>query len=121
MFAEAIEAFENAVQLSGNREGLPALAHAYARGGQVEQALEILEELKNNPGGRYQSSTMIARIYLGLGEIDQAFDWLQKGLGERSYWNIFLKVDPVYDAIRADPRFQNLLTIAGFDSIAQQA
>jgi tetratricopeptide (TPR) repeat protein len=113
MLAEAIEAFEKAVGLSGNREGLPALAHAYARCGQSEQAVGILEELKKVPEGRYQASTMIARVYLGLGEVDQAFEWLWKGLEERSFWNVFLRVDPVYDPIRSDPRFQDLLESAG--------
>lgn len=121
MYGEAIAAFEKAVELSGNREGLPALADAYARNGQVEQALGILEELKGVPEGRYQASTMIARVYLGLGDVDQAFDWLQKGLEERSFWNIFLKVDPVYDAIRPDPRFQALLRTLDFASSIQPA
>jgi hypothetical protein len=52
---------------------------------------------------------MIARIHLGLGEIDEAFEWLRKGIEERSYWIVFLKIDPVYDEIRSDPRFQDLL------------
>ena len=121
MFREAIAAFEKAVQLSGNREGLPALAHAYARNGQREKALGILEELKRVPEGRYQASTMIAQVYLGLGEIDQAFDWLRQGLEERSFWNILLKVDPVYDVIRPDPRFQALLRTVGLASAARAA
>ena len=116
MFPEAIEAFEKAIQLSGNREGLPALAHAYARAGQTEQASGILEELKRVPEGRYQDSTMIARVYLGLGEVDQALEWLWKGLEERSFWNVFLRVDPVYDPIRQDPRFQEVLQSAGLAS-----
>jgi TolB-like protein/Tfp pilus assembly protein PilF len=119
MFTEAIEAFEKAVGLSGNREGLPALAHAYARNGQLQQAREILEDLKNVPEGRYQASTMIARVYLGLGEVDKAFEWLWKGLEERSFWSVFLRVDPVYDAIRPDPRFQDLLESAGLASKPQ--
>jgi hypothetical protein len=55
---------------------------------------------------------MIARIHLGLGEIDKAFEWLRKGIEERSYWIVFLKMDPVYDEIRSDPRFVNLLRAA---------
>ena len=51
---------------------------------------------------------MIARIYLGLGETDQAIEWLRKGLQERSYWMVFLKMDPVWDPIRDDPRFREL-------------
>ncbi len=116
MYPEAIAAFERAVQLSANREGRPALAHAYAKAGRTSVARSILAETKINTGGRYLVSPMIARIHLGLGEIDEAFEWLRKGIEERSYWIVFLKVDPVYDEIRPDPRFRELLLRAGFDS-----
>ncbi len=116
MYPEAITAFEKAVQLSGNREGRPALAHAYARAERTSVARSILTEMKINNGGRYSASPMIARIHLGLGEIDEAFGWLRKGIEERSYWIIFLKMDPVYDEIRSDPRFRELLLLAGLDS-----
>jgi TolB-like protein/tetratricopeptide (TPR) repeat protein len=109
MHSEAIAAFEKAVQLSGNREGRPALAHAYAKAGRTTVARSILAEMKINHRGRYLASPMIARIHLGLGEIDEAFEWLRKGIEERSYWIVFLKIDPVYDEIRSDPRFLDLL------------
>jgi TolB-like protein len=109
MHSEAIAAFEKAVQLSGNREGRPALAHAYAKAGRTSVARSILAEMKINHRGRYLASPMIARIHLGLGEIDEAFEWLRKGIEERSYWIVFLKMDPVYDDIRSDPRFLDLL------------
>jgi TolB-like protein/Flp pilus assembly protein TadD len=112
MYSEAIAAFEKAVQLSGNREGRPALAHAYAKAGRTGVARSILAEMKIHTGGRYVASPMIARIHLGLGEIDKAFEWLRKGIEERSYWIVFLKMDPVYDEIRSDPRFVDLLRAA---------
>jgi len=116
MYSEAITAFEKAVQLSGNREGRPALAHAYALAGRTSVARSILTEMKINNGGRYSASPMIARIHLGLGEIEEAFEWLRKGIEERSFWIIFLKMDPVYDEIRSDRRFRELLLLAGLDS-----
>jgi len=121
LFDEAIASFEKAVQFTENREGLPALAHAYALSGKTEQARRILQELKTIPEGRYQASPMIARIHLGLGEFDEAFDWLRKGIEERSFWNIFLKVDPVYDPIRSDPRFHELLRSLGSFSLEAHA
>jgi TolB-like protein/Tfp pilus assembly protein PilF len=113
MYDEAIGAFEQAVQFSGNREGKPALAHAYGLAGKVDEARSILKEVLENTAGRYVASPMIARIYLGLGEIDRAFEWLKKGVDERSYWNVFLQMDPVYDPLRNDPRFRNLLMEIG--------
>jgi TolB-like protein/tetratricopeptide (TPR) repeat protein len=121
MYAEAITAFDQAVQLTGNREGLPAVAHAYALSGDKEKARGILGEVKKVPEGRYLASPMIARIHLGLGEVDQAFEWLRKGIEERSFWTVFLKVDPVYDPIRADPRFHELLQSAGFAPLQAHA
>ena len=69
-------------------------------------------EMKIKTSGRYTASPMIALIHLGLGEIDEAFEWLRKGIEERSFWTVFLKMDPVYDEIRSDPRFTDLLRAA---------
>ena len=107
--AEAIAAFEKAIALSGNREGKPALAHAYALAGRTEEARQILAEIKGDHSGRYVASPMIARVHLGLGEPDEAMQWLEKGYEERSNWMSFLKVDPVWDPLRNDARFRNLL------------
>jgi hypothetical protein len=48
-----------------------------------------------------------------LGRADQAFEWLNKGVEERSYWMTMLQVDPVYDSLRADPRFAALIARVG--------
>jgi tetratricopeptide (TPR) repeat protein len=116
LYAEAIAAFEQALQLSREQEALPALAHAYALAGRAEEARIILNEMTKDNIGRYVASPMIARIYLGMGEFETALDWLQKGLEERSYWMVFLKEDPVYDPIRSHPRFGKLLKLMGLAS-----
>jgi TolB-like protein/tetratricopeptide (TPR) repeat protein len=116
MYAEAIAAFERALQFSRQQEALPALAHAYALAGRTQEARTILQEMKNDKTGRYVASPMIARIHLGLGEFETALDWLEKGLEERSYWMVFLKNDPVYDPIRSQPRFGELLKLTGLVS-----
>jgi TolB-like protein len=107
-YPEAIEAFEKALKLSGNREGQTALAHAFALAGKPAKAHAILDSLLSDNSGRYLASPMIARIYLGLGNIDQTIEWLRKGHQERSYWMAFLKGDPVWDPIRGDHRFREL-------------
>jgi tetratricopeptide (TPR) repeat protein len=116
LYAEAIAAFGHALQLSPQQDVLSALAHAYALAGRTEEARIILDEMTNDKIGRYVSSPMVARIHLGLGEFEMALDWLQKGLEERSYWMVFLKVDPVYDPIRSHPRFAELLNFIGLAS-----
>jgi TolB-like protein/Tfp pilus assembly protein PilF len=113
LYAEAIAAFEHALQLSRQQEVLSALAHAYALAGRTEEARIILDDMTNGKIGWYVASPMVARIHLGLGEFETALDWLRKGLEERSYWMVFLKVDPVYDPIRSQPRFVELLNLIG--------
>jgi tetratricopeptide (TPR) repeat protein len=116
MYDDAITAFEKAAQFSGNREAYPALAHAYALAGMTPAARKILDEMGKPANGRYLASPLLARVHLGLGEIDQAFALLQKGVDEKSFWMIFLKMDPLYDPIRQDPRFHRLLRLVGFSS-----
>lgn len=111
---EAVAAFEKAVQLSANRQGLPALAHAYALAGRSDEARNILSRLQTDYSGRYLASPLLAHIHLGLGDQDQAIQLLDKGIEERSYWMVFLKMDPVYDVLRRHPRFQNILERVGF-------
>ncbi len=113
LYAEAIAAFEHALQLSRQQEVLSALAHAYALAGRTVEARIILDDMTNGKIGWYVASPMVARIHLGLGEFETALDWLRKGLEERSYWMVFLKVDPVYDPIRSQPRFVELLNLIG--------
>jgi len=115
MHDQAIAAFENAIQHSRNQEVLAPLAHAYALVGKTEKAEALLGEMISAMAGRYLAAPMIARVYIGLSEFEQALDWLQKGLEERSYWMIFLKMDPVYDPIRSHPRFKELLKQARLD------
>jgi len=110
MHEQAIEAFEKAVEYSRNQEALAPLAQVYAQVGKTEKANALLEEMIVSTAGRYLAAPMIARVHLGLGEVERALDWLQKGLEERSYWMVFLKMDPVYDPIRSHPRFKELLT-----------
>jgi hypothetical protein len=53
--------------------------------------------------------------YLGLGETDQAFAWLERAFEEQSNILQFLKVHPYFDPIRSDPRFADLLRRTGLD------
>jgi TolB-like protein/Flp pilus assembly protein TadD len=113
MYRDAVMAFEQTFEFSGNRGCLPALGQAYARAGRPDDARRILRELANDSSGRYTPATCIAWVHLGLGDADAAFEWLERGIEERSFWTVFLKVDPVYDALRGEKRFANLLWRAG--------
>jgi len=59
---------------------------------------------------------MVAAVYAGLGDQNRAFDWLNKGIEERSASMVFLKIDPFFDSLHAHPRFQDLLRRIGLGS-----
>ena len=118
MYDEAIGAFETAVQLSGNRQASAAVAFAYGLAGRVDEARKILADMEHLAAGGYLAAPRLALIHLGLGETDQALDRLEQGFEEKSYWMIYLKADPVYDGLRAHPRFIRLLERMGFASSA---
>jgi tetratricopeptide (TPR) repeat protein len=109
MYQEAIADFQKGVKLSGSPLMLALLGHAYAASGQKTAAQNVLSELRDLQGRRYVSPYTIAAIHAGLGEKDQAFKWLDKAEEERDIWLMNLKVDPVFKALRSDPRFPDLL------------
>jgi hypothetical protein len=53
-------------------------------------------------------------IYGGLGELDQAFEWLDRAYEEQDWFLVWLEVDPMYDPLRGDPRFATLLDRMSF-------
>ena len=92
---------------------MAALAHAYAVSGQRSKALQTLNELQAMSKRGYVSSFDIAVVYLGLGDLPKAFEWLDKAYAERSGWLVYLNQDPRFDGVRSDGRFQELLRRVG--------
>jgi tetratricopeptide (TPR) repeat protein len=92
------------------------LGNTCARAGRVREARECLRELKE----RLEEDTIglfeVALIYAGLGEKDQAFEWLDKAYEERDKGLMYLKAEPALDPLRSDPRFQDLLRRMNFPS-----
>ena len=109
-YPEAIADLQKAVELSGRNTGaLAALGYAYAVGGERSRAEQVLRELTNISKRQYVSPADLAYVEIGLGNDDQAFAWMEKAYQERSDFLVRLKVDPLLDRVRPDPRFQNLL------------
>jgi TolB-like protein/DNA-binding winged helix-turn-helix (wHTH) protein/Tfp pilus assembly protein PilF len=109
--AHAIPEYQKAVQLSdGDQDASAALAHAYAVTGKTSEAKKILSDMISHSKTSYVSPYMIATIYAGLGDKDQAFAFLEKAYQEKSpdiSWSF--KSDLRIDNLRSDPRFQSLL------------
>jgi serine/threonine protein kinase/Tfp pilus assembly protein PilF len=112
---EAIPEYQKAVDLSeGDTDPTAGLAHAYATAGQRANAEKILRELLRKAKTSYISPYMIATIYAGLGDKDNAFDVLEKAYNERSSdIPYFIKADLRIDSLRSDPRFADLLRRIG--------
>ncbi len=110
MFEEAVAAIRKGIVLSrDSREDAPVLGYAFAVSGRREEAHRILEQLKERSKREYVPAIQIAAVYIGLGDRDQAFEWMEKAYEERSGGMVFLKVDPAMDGLRSDPRFTALL------------
>jgi len=110
-YAESLIELNRAVELSNS--GLDELGYVYAVSGQRKEARQILAELRDLSRRRYVSPVDIALIYAGLGEKDQAFDWLEKAYGEHSTKLIHIKMDPRFDILRSMPQFDDLLRRIG--------
>jgi serine/threonine-protein kinase len=110
MFKEATAELSTAVALHKDMTfAIAALGHAFGVSGQREKAHQLLSHLKELSSERYVSSADIAMIYVGLGDKDQAFAWLQKAYSERSWYLVLLRVDPRLDSLRSDLRYADLL------------
>jgi len=93
---------------------LAGLVYAYALSGDRENARTTLRELQDLSQERFVPSSDIALAYLGLGDKSQALAHLEKGFDERSGLVTWLKVDPLWDPLRDEPRFQSLVRRLNF-------
>jgi tetratricopeptide (TPR) repeat protein len=115
MYAESIEALQRSIALSGDSPDEPVdLARAYACSGNKSEAARLLDGLLRSSQSRYLSPTTIGSVYAALGERDKAFEWFNKAIAERDYILVLIRVDPMFDDVRDDPRFQALVKQVGF-------
>lgn len=109
MFTEGIAELKQAVKLSEACTTCTSnLAYAYAVSGRKNEALNLLNDLKNRPR---QNAPEIALVYVGLGDRNQAMFWLQRAYTERFNPSILLR--PAFEPLQSDTRFQKLLQRIG--------
>jgi serine/threonine-protein kinase len=114
--SESIPFLEKAALVSDRSPGiLGGLVSAYAHAGRRANALRVLAELKKRKQTGLVPAAAFVNAYLGLGEYDQAFSWLEQGYKEHSQILLLLKVHPFFDPIREDPRFKDLVRRVGLD------
>ncbi len=112
-YPEAIAAMETAAKLAFNPQTLASLAHVFAVSGQPARARKVLDELIELSKTRYVPAYEIGVVYLGLGQKDKAFEWLEKAYNDRSWWLANLNIDPRLDPLRGEARFQDLVRRVG--------
>jgi pentatricopeptide repeat protein len=111
---DAIPVLEKAASVSNRSPAvIGVLIRAYARAGRRSDALRLLEELKNRKKAGYVPAGAFVNAYLGLGDTEQAFVWLEEAYKEQSNILQFVKVHPYFDPLRADPRFADLVRRVG--------
>ncbi len=107
--SEALAAFQTARRLDDNPETLVGLGYAQGVSGQTEEARNTLDELKHASRTRYVTPINLAMVHFGLGEKEEAFAWLEKSCADRNQWLSDIQVDPIFDSLRSDVRFTDLL------------
>jgi serine/threonine-protein kinase len=113
-YSDADAEYQKALALSGDDiELITARGHFYAVVGETNKAREILNQLETLAKDRYVPSYLVARIYLGLGDIDRVFELLYRALDERYGYLAYLEVEPMFDPIRTDPRYEELVVRVG--------
>jgi len=119
-YSDAIAQLEKAAAVSpGSAAMQSALAHAYALGGKRAEAKRILGQLLVMRRQGYVSPYEIAVIYVGLGEKDRAFEWLERAYREHSSWLSYLNVESRLDPLHSDPRFADLVRRVGLPRLAE--
>ena len=125
-YREAIPELEKAIEFSGGSTFMKAkLGHVYAAAGDREAAQRIVAELKQLSGGHHVPAWNMALIYAGLRETDEVFFWLEEAYQQRGLFLAWINVEPMFDSVRSDPRFADLVRriglqpqAAGEDAIA---
>ncbi len=107
--ADAIAEYRKAVELDDDPFALALLGQAYARAGQRDEAQKILARLTEEAKSRYVSAYGVALMFIGLGDKEQAMDALERAFREGAGNDIIsIKVDPILDDLRGQPRFEAL-------------
>lgn len=109
MFADAEADLEKWRRLDETPWNLAQSAYIFGRAGQLAEAHRALEKLEQLNHRRQLDPAPIVIAYVGMGDKEEAFDWLEKAYAQHSNVLARLKVDPAFDPLRNDPRFKDLL------------
>ncbi|HSG07297.1 MAG TPA: protein kinase [Longimicrobiales bacterium] len=110
---EAMEMWEASYRAAGDDEAVAALKNGYGRGGYAEALRAVAELFETRSQARYVTPWQIATLYTRAGETEQALDYLEKAYADHDQNMPYIAVDPIFDFIRDEPRFQALVDSLG--------
>ncbi len=108
MFKEAVAEWQKTFTLGNNPELAAAIGQDFATSGYKAVLQDWLEGLQELSKREYVSPYEIAQVHARLGDREQVFSWLEKAYAERDSGIVALKVEPAFQGLRSDPKFQNL-------------
>ena len=116
MFAEAADESRATLKLAPTSSTLNALfGYSLARAGKTAEARAVADEMIKASRERYVSASAIATVFNGMDDRDNVFVWLERAFQEHDSRLVFLKVDPKWDNLRSDPRFQSFVRRVGLE------
>ncbi|HKQ77941.1 MAG TPA: protein kinase [Blastocatellia bacterium] len=112
-YESAIAALRQGLAVYRHDRLLAMLGYIYAISGRRDEALQTLTELEQEARRRRVSPVYVARVYAGLGDKERTLDLLYQGYSERSDHLLTIGIDPVFEGLRAEPRFVELMRRVG--------
>jgi TolB-like protein/Tfp pilus assembly protein PilF len=106
---DGIAEFEKSIELNNDPYSLAMLGQAYARQGKTDEAQKILARLREQAKSQYVSPYAFAVVLTALGDKAHAIDELEHGYDDSGFYISLIKVDPLFDDLRGDPRFEALV------------
>jgi tetratricopeptide (TPR) repeat protein len=107
--ADAIAEFQKSYDSNNDPFSLAMLGQAHARKGQMDEASKILTRLRELAKSQYVSPYAFAVVLTALGDKAHAIDELEHGYDDSGFYISLIKVDPLFDDLRGDPRFEALV------------
>jgi serine/threonine-protein kinase len=107
--ADAIAEYQKSIELNNDPFSLAMLGQAYARQGKMDEAQKVLARLREQAKSQYISPYAFAVVLTALGDKAHAIDELEHGYDDSGFYISLIKVDPLFDSLRGDPRFDALV------------
>ena len=115
MHSEAIASAEKAFELSRSSQANAYRGYVLAKSGRIADTERILSEMKKDSDTRYVPAYTMAEVYNALGDTGKALEYLEKGIAEKDVRMVFVKIDPMWNNLRTNPRFVKIIELMNFE------